>query len=105
MAVTTSVDICTLISKSPEIWHGRPVIAGTRVTVMGIVSLYQEGLTPEQIADQKYLSLAQVYAALTYYHANRLENEVIECYAHQPLLKSQRASHHQHEVIYPMHYG
>jgi uncharacterized protein (DUF433 family) len=75
MAVASSVDIGTLITKSLEIWHGRPVIAGTRVTVMGIVALYQEGLTPEQIADQKYLSLAQVYAALTYYHANRLEIE------------------------------
>lgn len=80
MAVAASVDIGTLITKSPEIWHGLPVITGTRVPVMIIAGLYEEGMTPEQIADEKYLSLVQVYAALTYYHANRqeIENAIAE---------------------------
>lgn len=51
-------------------------IAGTGVTVRRIVSLYQLGLSPEEIADQiRHLTLAQVYAALAYYHANRDEIE------------------------------
>jgi uncharacterized protein (DUF433 family) len=40
------------------------------------VTCYQQGLTPEEIRDQyPHLSLAQVYAALAYYHANRDEIE------------------------------
>ena len=75
MAVAASVDIGTLITKSPEIWHGLPVITGTRVPVMIIAGLYKEGASPEDIARRKDLTLAQVYAALTYYHANRQQVE------------------------------
>ena len=71
MVATTSVDIGTLITKSPDIWHGMPVISGTRVTVMGIVGMHQEGATPEDIARRKDLGLAEVYAALAYYYANQ----------------------------------
>ena len=74
MAAVT--DIGTLIVRSPEIRGGRPRIAGTGVTVRRIVGWYKLGLSPEEIADQYgHLSLAQVHAALTYYHANREEIE------------------------------
>jgi len=67
-------DIGTLIIRSPDIRGGRPRIAGTGVTVRRIVSWYQLGMSPEEIVDQiPQLNLAQVYAALTYYHANRQE--------------------------------
>ena len=70
------VDIGTMIVRTPEIRGGRPRIAGTGVTVRRIVVWRQQGLTPEQIADEVgHLSLAQVYAALAYYHANREEIE------------------------------
>ncbi len=40
------------------------------------MSWYKLGLSPEEIADLVgHLTLAQVYAALTYYHANREEIE------------------------------
>jgi uncharacterized protein (DUF433 family) len=69
-------NIGTLIVRDPEIRGGRPILIGTGVTVRSIVIWYQQGLTPEQIADQfGHLSLAQVYAALAYYHANRDEIE------------------------------
>ena len=69
MALT---DIGTLIARTPEIHGGRPHIAGTGVTVQRVVMWYKLGLAPEEIADRiDHLSLAQVYAALTYYHANR----------------------------------
>ena len=46
------------------------------VTVRRIVGWYKLGLTPEEISTEvPHLSLAQVYAALTYYHANRDEIE------------------------------
>jgi uncharacterized protein (DUF433 family) len=74
MAAVT--DIGTLIVRSPEIRGGRPRIAGTGVTVRRIVGWYKLGLSPEEIADQYgHLSLAQVHAALAYYHANREEIE------------------------------
>lgn len=73
---TTVIDIGTLIVRSPEIRENEPRIAGTGVTVKRVVGWYKLGLSPEEIADEiGHLSLAQVYAALTYYHANRSEIE------------------------------
>src|SRR5437762_2803722 len=66
--------IDSLLSRSPNVCGGRVRIDGTRVTVLQIVTCYQQGLTPEEIADQyPHVNLAQIYAALTYYHANRDE--------------------------------
>jgi uncharacterized protein (DUF433 family) len=47
------------------------------MTVNQLVVWYKQGYTPEEIADQyPHLTLAQVYTALAYYHANREEIEV-----------------------------
>jgi uncharacterized protein (DUF433 family) len=64
-----------LIVKDPQLRGGRPVIAGTGVTVRTVVGYYKLGLTPEETADQMDLDLALVYAALAYYHLNRDELE------------------------------
>ncbi len=70
MAIVT--DIGPLIARSDDVRGGRPRVAGTGVTVQRIVGWYKQGLTPEEITTEiPHLSLAQVYAALTYYHANR----------------------------------
>jgi uncharacterized protein (DUF433 family) len=72
----TVIDIGTLIVRNPDICGNRPRIADTRITVGRIATLWKQGLMPEEIADNwGYLSMAQVYAALTYYHANREEIE------------------------------
>ena len=74
--MATPVDIGTLITRRPEIRGGRPIIAGTGITVRRIVGWYKLGLSPEEITDQlPHLTLAQVYAALAYYHANQQEIE------------------------------
>jgi uncharacterized protein (DUF433 family) len=76
MAEVAMVDIGAMITSSPGVRGGRPRIAGTGVTVQRVVGWYKLGLSPEEIADRiGHLSLAQVHAALAYYHANR---EVIE---------------------------
>jgi uncharacterized protein (DUF433 family) len=68
------VDIGTLIERSPQIRKGRPCIAGTGVTVRRIVGWHNLGLTPEEIvAKLEARSLAEIHAALAYYHANREE--------------------------------
>jgi uncharacterized protein (DUF433 family) len=72
MATAAAVEIGTLIEVDPEIRAGRPCLAGTGVSVHRVVGWYKLGLTPEEIADRiGHLSLAQVHAALTYYHANQ----------------------------------
>ena len=74
--MSTPTDIGTLIVRSPEIRGGRPRIAGIGVTVRRIIGWYKLGLSPEEIATEiPHLTLAQVYAALAYYHANREEIE------------------------------
>ena len=70
--MTTAIDIGTLIESDPKIHGGCPIIAGTGVTVRRIVIWYKLGYSPEEITDEiHHLSWAQVYAALTYYHANK----------------------------------
>jgi uncharacterized protein (DUF433 family) len=72
--LSTITDIGTLISRQPDIHGGCPIIAGTGVTVRRIAIWYKQGLSAEEIGDRiGHLTLAQVYAALTYYHANREE--------------------------------
>ena len=74
--MSTPVDIGALIVHSDDVRGGRPHIAGTGVTVRRIVGWYKLGLNPEEIADRiGHLTLAQVYAALAYYHANQDEIE------------------------------
>jgi len=57
------------ITKIPGVCGGRPAIDDTRVRVVNIVFLHQEGYTPEQMLEQyPDLNLAQVHAALAYYY-------------------------------------
>jgi uncharacterized protein (DUF433 family) len=72
--MSTTTDIGTLLTRSPGICGGRVHLAGTGVSVRRIAGWYKMGRTPEEIVDQYgHLTLAQVYAALAYYHANRDE--------------------------------
>jgi uncharacterized protein (DUF433 family) len=72
MATATAVEIGSLIEVDPEIRAGRPCLAGTGVSVHRVVGWYKLGLMPEEIAERiGHLTLAQVHAALTYYHANQ----------------------------------
>ncbi|MDQ2096173.1 MAG: DUF433 domain-containing protein [Tychonema bourrellyi B0820] len=72
--MSTITDIGTLISRNPDIHGGCPIIAGSGVRVRRIAIWYKQGLIAEEIADRiGNLTLTQVYAALTYYHANREE--------------------------------
>jgi len=71
-----TIDIASLIICSPELRGGRPRLAGTGVTVHRVAGWYKLGMTPEEIAHRLgHLTLAQVYAALAYFHANREQIE------------------------------
>ena len=59
-----------MIVKESALRGGRPIIAGTGTTVRTIAELYKLGLAAEDIAGELPLGLAQIYAALAYYHLN-----------------------------------
>ena len=70
--MTTAIDIGTLIVRTSGTCCGRPRIAGTRITVENIAIDSNAGMSPQQIIDERpHLTLAQIYAALTYYYANK----------------------------------
>ena len=74
--IAESIDIATLVVKSPDVLGGRPRLAGTRLSVQRVAGWYKHGLNAEEICDRiGTVTLAQVYAALTYYHSNRQEIE------------------------------
>ncbi len=51
---------------------GKACIAGTRVSVHSLAAWYKRGFSAEEIATEyPQLHLAQIYAALSYYHAHR----------------------------------
>jgi uncharacterized protein (DUF433 family) len=65
------------IDKQPGVCGGRACIAGHRVRVLDIVVWHERrGYSPDQIVDMfPGITLADVYAALTYYFDNRDEIE------------------------------
>lgn len=74
MNAAPTIEIGSLITRSPGIKRGAPRVAGTGITVRTIARLHQQGLTPEEIAISRYsLKLEQVHAALAYYFANQDE--------------------------------
>ena len=62
------------IETTPDIMGGKPHIAGHRITVEDIV-IWRErlGKSVDEIATEYDLTLADVYAALTYYYDNQAE--------------------------------
>ncbi|HID50722.1 MAG TPA: DUF433 domain-containing protein [Anaerolineae bacterium] len=73
MIATKTLD--GLIIQNSQLHGGRPVIAGTGITVRTIAIMYKQGYNPEEITSELPLTLAQVYAALTYYHLHTSEIE------------------------------
>ena len=67
--------IISHIEITPGICGGKPRIAGHRIRVEDIVVCHERlGLSPDEIVSQyPSISLADVYAALSYYHDNFAE--------------------------------
>ena len=65
------------VTKTAGVCGGRPTIAGTRIAVRVVVGyvLKQDMLPEEFVRLYPSTSLAQVYAALSYYHDHREEIE------------------------------
>jgi uncharacterized protein (DUF433 family) len=69
--------IDTIIS-DPNIRDGQPVISGSRVRVVDLITshLYRH-LTADELATNFNLNLAQVYAALAYYYQHKAEIDAV----------------------------
>lgn len=62
------------IAIDPDYCFGKPRIIGTRITVATIAEMYLEmGQSLEEITIKYDLSLAAVYAAMSYYYDHRAE--------------------------------
>ncbi|MGK7946956.1 MAG: DUF433 domain-containing protein [Microcystaceae cyanobacterium] len=60
------------ISINPDIRKGKPHIVGSRITVAEIAIMYLKmGQSLELIAGKYHLSLAAVYAAMSYYYEHQ----------------------------------
>jgi len=86
MAIETVLD--QHISVMPGVAGGKPHIAGHRITVQNVVIWHEwMGLSADEIAAEHGITLADVYAALTYYYDHRDEiNQSIqadEAFAHE----------------------
>src|SRR3972149_7210993 len=83
------------IEISPQTCGGRPCIAGTRLRVQDIYVWHElQGQSPEEIiTDFKQLTLADVHAALAYYHDHR---EAIEAE-----VRAERAEADQMKLSHP----
>ena len=71
---TLAKTVYSHVTKDPEVCGGRACIDGTRIRVMDVVGLQQQGYRAEKVVEAyPSLNLAQVYAALSYYYENPLE--------------------------------
>jgi uncharacterized protein (DUF433 family) len=66
------------IEIDPEVHHGKPVIAGTRVPVHMVLGLLANGLTPEEIIRDYYdhLTREDILACIKYAYSLVEEEEV-----------------------------
>lgn len=59
------------IVSDPDVLHGEPRIDGRRISVRQLVELVEEAeLSAQAVADRFELDVADVYAALTYFHSH-----------------------------------
>jgi uncharacterized protein (DUF433 family) len=76
MAATAAKIVYSHVTKQPGVRGGRACIDDTRIAVVDVAAILKQGRPPEQILlSYPSLSLAQVYAAISYYYENKNEIE------------------------------
>jgi uncharacterized protein (DUF433 family) len=72
--------LVTHIESKPDACGGRPCVAGTRIRVQDLFSWHEtEGLSPDEIVSRfPQLTLADVYAALSYFwdHRDEIQRQI-----------------------------
>lgn len=82
------------IVSSPETCGGKPRIAGSRIQVKHIAVMHErQGMSPQDIVSEyPHLTLADIHAALAYYHDHR-EAINAEILAERQWYEEMRAKH------------
>ncbi len=83
------------IEHTSDVRSGKPRVKGTRVTVADIVLWTEQGMSPDQLVTEfPQLGLADVHAALAYYHDNRdtIDNQIRKSRQFADSLKTQLAT-------------
>ena len=83
------------IEITPGVVGGKPRIAGRRITVQNIVIWHEwMGRSPDEVANEYDLTLAEVYAALAYYydHQTEIDQAIQESEAFVKALRQQTPS-------------
>ena len=76
------------VVKDEKILGGEPIIKDTRTPVRAVVEWWRFGVTPEEIKENlPYLSLAQIFDALSYYDDHRQEIETYTLRNKPPSIK------------------
>ena len=74
IAETPATDLGEMIVRTPGILGGKPHIRGHRVAVHRVAGWWRLGLSVEEIGQElSTLSPAEIFAALAYYHLNKVE--------------------------------
>lgn len=92
--MANAMQLDAMLTSSPGVCGGRLRIEGTRVTVLQIVTLYKRGETPDEISlNYPHVTLAQIHAALAYYHSHQadVERELAEERAEAERLEQEHA--------------
>lgn len=78
MATALAKTVFPHITTDPDVCHGRPCIAGTRIRVMDIVAVHEQGVSLNDLRnyfDTRPLTLGEIHAALAYYNDHQDEVE------------------------------
>lgn len=77
MVAAFPIEPLDMITSDPAIRNGRPILRGTtlRVTDIVVASL-SRSRTPDEIAEDYNLTLAQVYGALAFYYDHKAELDI-----------------------------
>ena len=87
---------------------GKPRIAGRRITVQDIVIWHERlGKTPDEIAAEYDLTLAEVYAALAYYfdHRDEIDQSISDGQAFAEALRQSAPSKLQQKLQQQVSHG
>jgi len=88
-----TIQSINMIAVNPQVRNGRPHIVGTTVTVADIaIAKIYHAHDADGIADWYGLTLAQVYAGLSYYYENKsvMDNQIRQLIRHAENLKIKR---------------
>jgi len=90
------------IEITPGVACGKPRIAGHRITVQNIVIWHERlGKTPDEIAAEYDLNLADIYAALAYYfdHRDEIDGSIADSEAFVEALRQKTPSKLQDRLL------